>query len=241
MTESMQRLRRSTRLLLERHIQGPHRGRVAAVLARAGVGKTAFLTGIGLDALLAGQRVLHVSLEANVEKVRDWYDELLAEQMRKDRSGFDMTAIHLQIERRRLIHSFLDRDFTAERLEATLEMLRDQMDFVPDVLVIDRLKDAQVDPALFTALRRLASESGAELWTSARVHRDGPAPRPGHLPPPADRVEPLLDIVFSLEPEGSRVRLHVLKDRGEILDRDLDILLDPTTLLLTEEAGRAAG
>jgi len=44
-------------------------------MARAGVGKTAFLVGIGVDALLSGQKVLHCSLERTVDKVRTWYDD----------------------------------------------------------------------------------------------------------------------------------------------------------------------
>ena len=68
MTELMIALRRSPRTLLERDGHpGPGPGRLALVMARAGVGKTAFLVGIGVDALLSGQRVLHVSLERTVD------------------------------------------------------------------------------------------------------------------------------------------------------------------------------
>ena len=61
-------LRRSPRKLLERDGHpGPGPGHLALIFARAGVGKTAFLVGIGVDALLAGQKVLHVSLESTVD------------------------------------------------------------------------------------------------------------------------------------------------------------------------------
>jgi len=239
MTELMRSLRCSTRMLLEQRAAAPRKGELCLVLARAGVGKTAFLTGVGLDALLAGERVLHVSLEANVEKVRDWYDDLLTEQLRRGDHQADLAAIHLEIERRRLIHSFLGRDFTVTRLEQTLEMLAEQMDFRPDLIVLDRLQQPLVDVETVGALTELARGHGAELWTSARTHREGPPPRPGHLPPPADRIEALVDLAFGLEPEGSRIRVHVLKDRGQITDRDLEIRLDPTTLLLTAEADAA--
>ena len=44
-------------------------GEFGAVLARAGVGKTAFLVQLSLNALLRGKNVLHISLEDPVNKV----------------------------------------------------------------------------------------------------------------------------------------------------------------------------
>ena len=50
MTEMMFGLRRSARTLLERDGHpGPGPGRLALVMAPSGVGKTAFLVGIGID------------------------------------------------------------------------------------------------------------------------------------------------------------------------------------------------
>ena len=75
MSDLMINLRRSPRKLLERDGHpGPGPGHLALILARAGVGKTAFLVDLGIDALLAGQKVLHVSLEQTIDKVRDWSD-----------------------------------------------------------------------------------------------------------------------------------------------------------------------
>ncbi len=58
-------------------------GQFGAVLARAGVGKTAFLVQLSLNALLRGKNVLHISLTDPVDKVSLWYKEvfnLIAEQ-----------------------------------------------------------------------------------------------------------------------------------------------------------------
>ena len=64
MTNLMIELRRSPRTLLERDgYPGPGPGKLALVMSRAGVVKTALLVGIGIDALLSGQNVLHVALD----------------------------------------------------------------------------------------------------------------------------------------------------------------------------------
>jgi len=102
MTNLMIKLRRSPRTLLERDGHpGPGAGHLALVMARAGVGKTAFLVGIGIDALLSGQKVLHISLERTVDKVRDWYDDLLREMLRRENKLEHRAALQLELERRR--------------------------------------------------------------------------------------------------------------------------------------------
>ena len=51
-------------------------GGFGAILARAGVGKTAFLIQIALDYLLSKRNILYISLNDPVEKVCLWYEEV---------------------------------------------------------------------------------------------------------------------------------------------------------------------
>jgi hypothetical protein len=233
MTNLMIELRRSPRTLLERDgYPGPGAGHLAVVMARAGVGKTAFLVGIGIDALLSGQKVLHVSLERTVDKVRDWYDDVLMEMLRVEKKLEHWAAIQLEVEKRRHIHTYVGQSFSPERMRAALELLKDAADFVPNVIILDRMELEGFDPNTIAAVKEMASEIGAEMWMACRTHRGQPAAE-GHLPPPADRFEDLVDIGFRLEPFNKRVRLNVAKDRDEMLDKDLRVLLDTKTLLLT--------
>jgi len=235
----MIQLRRSPRKLLERDgYPGPGSGRLALILARAGVGKTAFLVGIGLDALLAGQRVLHVSLESTVDKVRDWYDDLLQEMLRRDKKLAHYAAIQLEVERRRHIHTYVGGSFSSDRLRHGLELLQDVMHFSPQVILVDDIDvDGQeIEASRVEAIKALAAATGAELWMTCQTHRDDPA-EPGHLPPPATALEGLTDLAFRLDSHDAKVRLHVLKDHQQMLDEDLHILLDPQTMLLGFGAG----
>jgi hypothetical protein len=238
MTNLMIELRRSPRTLLERDGHpGPGSGHLAVVMARAGVGKTAFLVGIGIDALLSGQKVLHISLERTVEKVRDWYDDLLKEMLRRENKLQHWTAIQLEIEKRRNIHTYVGHSFSAGRLRDTLELLRDAADFVPNVIILDRMEMENFDLEIIEAAKKMAGDIGAELWMACRTHRDGPAAVEGHLPPPADRFEHLVDTAFRLDPQDTKVRLHVAKDDKKMLGRDLNVVLDPRTLLLETGIG----
>jgi len=238
MTELMIALRRSPRTLLERDGHpGPGPGRLAVVMARAGVGKTAFLVGIGIDALLSGQQVLHVSLERTVDKVRSWYDDLLTEMLRREKKLELWAPVQLEIEKRRHIHTYVGRSFSVARLRKALELLGEAMEFSPQVIILDRIEDVGADTVMIGELRALAAEVGAELWMACRTHRDGPQAKPGHLPPPADAFEEHVDLAFRLEPHDAKVRLQVLKDRQQMVEKNLNILLDTKTLLLTTGVG----
>jgi hypothetical protein len=234
----MNELRRSPRKLLERDGHpGPGPGQLALVMARAGVGKTAFLVAVGLDALLSGQKVLHLSLDSTVEKVRDWYDDVLQEMLRDDKKLDLYPAIQLRIERRRHIHTYIGNSFSPQRLSDSLKLLGEVMDFVPQVILLDQVELESIDPVNVEAVKAKAAEIGAELWLACQTHRDGPPAEPGHLPPPADRLEEIADLAFRLDSHDAKVRLHVLKDRQQMLDEDLHILLDPQTLLVSVGLG----
>ncbi len=233
MTNLMFGLRRSPRTLLERDGHpGPGPGKLALVLGRAGVGKTAFIVGIGIDALLSGQKVLHISLERSVDKVRTWYDDLLMEMLRREKKLEHWAAIQLEVERHRHIHTYAGSAFSIDRLRQALDLLQSAMDFTPDVIILDRLDSANLKPETIKALRAIAGEVGAEMWMAYRTHRDDPKPEPGHLPADAQSFGDFVDLAFSLDPHDNRVRLRVIKDQDEVVNKDLNILLNPKTLLL---------
>jgi hypothetical protein len=235
--EMKSRLRRSTRTLLEKDgAPGPGPGKIALVMARAGVGKTAFMVGVGLDALLSGQKVLHVTVDRPVEKVRTWYDDLLLEMLKEQHADVSRPAIQLEIERLRHIRTFLGHSFTPERLEEFVTKLGAFADFKPDVIILDRLEMEKPEVrAMVPAIRAIAERAGAEVWMSSRWHREGPPEKPGHLPPPADEIEDLIDLAFLLKHDGTGVRLTLLKDRDRIGRQSMHALLDPTTLLLVPD------
>ena len=232
MTDLMISLRRSPRTLLERDGHpGPGPGKLGLVMARAGVGKTAVLTGIGVDAMLSGQKVLHVSIERTIDKIREWYDEKLVEMLKHNKKLDHLGPLQLTMERNRHIHTFVGQSFSLERIRHTLDLLRDAMEFVPAVIILDRTEYTELDETTIGELKAMAAEIGAEVWMACRTHREDP-PAPGHLPPPADTFEDVVDVAFSLVPQDAKVRLHVLKDRDEMIGKDLNILLDPQSLLL---------
>ena len=77
-------------------------------MARAGLGKTALLVQIALDAILRGKRVIHVSIGESIEKTKTWYDDILQlilqeHSVTRPHELIDMVARH------RMIMTFKDR------------------------------------------------------------------------------------------------------------------------------------
>src|SRR4029434_10450039 len=93
--------------IFERSLHGGlGRGNVGAIVAPAGVGKTALLVQIALDDLMRDRRVLHISHEHPVDRVRAFYDEIFYDMALATQLG-EPHAVRLELERNRLIYSHL--------------------------------------------------------------------------------------------------------------------------------------
>ena len=111
-------------------------GRLGVCMAHAGIGKTAFLIQIGIDASVRGKNVLHLALGQTTEHVQSWYETLLNDLLARCAvDGAD--GIIADAAKHRVIQSFADRNFSAERLEQIIELYRANMQFAPDIIIID--------------------------------------------------------------------------------------------------------
>jgi len=208
-------------------------GNIGVVIARHGVGKTAFLVGIALDDLMRGRKVLHVSLGHGSDKVRAFYDEVFMD-LARERELEDVWKVRLEIERNRRIHCYLDGTFSIEKLRDTIAFMREHGDFRPDAVTIDGFAFEQATAEQMTMLREIAESSNSELWMSAVTHRDADTNRTG-VPEPVARLERGIDVILQMAHDMKAVHVSLLKDHDNPEVSDLKLALDPTTLLLVEE------
>ncbi len=208
-------------------------GHIGVVVARHGLGKTAFLVGVALDDLLRGRKVLHVSLGHPVEKVRAYYDEIFAD-LAHARELTDVWKVRQDMERNRRIHCHLNGRFSAERLRNALDFLGGTGDFRPEAIVIDDFDFAGATADDLAALRRVAGEIEVEVWMSATTTRDAASDARG-IPEPVAHVSQAVDVVLRMAHDGKNVHISLLKDHDNPDVSDLKLALDPTTLLLVQE------
>ena len=206
-------------------------GGFGAVLARAGVGKTALLVQLALNTMLRGKKVLHVSLNDPVGKVVVWYEELfqhLAEQYHIERRK----TLWEDILPERFILTFKVEGFSVPRLEERLNDLMAQGIFAPEMMIIDGLIfDGNVRNAL-ADLKVLAEKHALRLWFTVPIHRHIEEGRVG-MPVPLLDVEDLFEIVLLLSTEKGETHIRTLK-RSVIGESSPVFVLDPSSMLIKD-------
>jgi hypothetical protein len=206
-------------------------GSFGAVLARAGVGKTALLVQLALNTMLRGKKVLHVSLNDPVGKVVLWYEELfhhLAEQLQIDR----MKSLWEDILPERFILTFKVEGFSVPRLEERLNDLIEQDIFRPEMIIIDGFRfDEDARGALLT-LKALAEKHAVHLWFTVPIHRHVEEGREG-MPVPMMTVEDLFAFILLLATVEGETRIRALKP-NVTADHSHIFVLDPSSMLIKD-------
>jgi len=207
-------------------------GELGVVLSRHGVGKTAFLVGMAVDALLRGRKVMHISTEEPVERLRAFYFEifqLICEHQRLD----NRLERRLDLERNRHILIYNRETFSLDKLRQSAEFLRDAADFAPDMVIMDGTpRFEHSEDWEIAGVHELAREWGVEIWTSSRLHREGQDQDARGVPAAVARFDDQISVIIQLEPREDHVRVRLLKDHERAELPELNMELDPRTLLL---------
>ncbi len=206
-------------------------GGLGAVLARAGVGKTALLVQLALDSLLREKNVLHISLGDPVRKVCLWYEEVFRNIAAQYEITDRMDALWETILPHRLIMTFKAEDFSVPRLEARISDLAEQDIFLPQMILVDGMSfDGPEARQSLTDFKTMAASYGIHAWFTARTHRDAPADEAG-VPENFAPVADLFHSIFRIQPEGKEIFVRLLKG-GTPEAREKSLFLEPTTLLI---------
>lgn len=202
---------------------GLEAGQIGAIMARAGIGKSAFLIHVALNHVLRGTPVLHVSLTDGHARVRSMYDEIFTEVANASRIA-DRASALVDIERNRVIHSCLGGTFGAADMARLLTSVGELMHFRPTVVLVDGLDVADIDAA---GWRAVARDRGIRIWLAVRMHRDSG--------PDVEELAPRFDTAVTLTPAGNDVALRVLRAGGQPFDQPESLSLDPVTMLVRPE------
>ena len=187
-------------------------GNLGVVMARAGVGKTAFLVQIGLDDAMRERPVLHVALGQDLEHVQSWYDALfedLAHLVKLENRG----QVRTLINKNRLIQAYAEGELPHAHLDEVLDLYAKSLNFAPKAILIDGFdwESGKVvsRAAELGAFKLIAKRLGAELWMSAQTHRDSTPTHPTRIAAPCDAFDELIDLAVFLEPEGKHVTVRL--------------------------------
>ena len=219
--------------ILDRSIRGGlGKGHLGVIMAPAGVGKSACLVQIGLDALLREKPVLHVAVGQSVEHVSARYDALFDELAERvdlaDRRGVRESIAH-----RRLIWSSLEGTFGARGLDEALAAFQAHLEVGPCTILVDGFDWEEPGcTATVGAIKASAARIGAEIWMTARDTRGPELGRARRIAPLSDDCAAIVDVGIFLEPHGRHARLTLVKDFERLPATDVALVLEGGTLRL---------
>ena len=215
--------------ILARELRGGlGKGHLGVIIAAPGVGKSACLVQIALDALLREKTVLHVAARQSVEHVSTRYDALfdeLANRVGLVNRGREREAI----ARRRLIWSSVDGAVTARGLEEAVTAFQTHLHRAPSTILVDGFDwEGPGAAATVDAVKASAARVGAEIWMTARDSRGlGRVPDIAALP---RDCAVLIDVGIFLEPHGRHANLTLVKDFERFPSTDLVLVVEGGTL-----------
>lgn len=207
-------------------------GNLGVVLSRHGVGKTAFMVGMAVDALLRGRKVMHISTEESVERLRAFYSQifqLICDSQRLD----NRLERRLDLERNRHILVYNRETFSLDKLRQSAEFLRENAHFAPDVVIMDGTPRFEHSEAWeIEGVHELAGTWNAEVWTSARLFREEQEQDERGVPREVARFDGQISVIILLDPRDDHVRVRLLKSHDCTEMPELNMELDPRTLML---------
>jgi hypothetical protein len=220
--------------LFEHSIHGGlGRGNIGVVVARHGIGKTAFLVGIALDDAMRGRKALHASLDKTVDHIREFYDEIFMDLAHSAHLE-DIPAERLEMERNRIIHTYAGKSFTIHKLRHSINFLKEYAHFDPACLILEGFDFERATVADMEAFRQLAKDFDVEMWMSAVTHRGASANKDG-IPEPLAGLASAISVIVRMSDDSDGVHLSLLKDHDNPDVAKLTLALDPETMLLVKQ------
>ena len=198
-------------------------GEMGLITSKKGLGKTSVLVQFGLDALLQGKQLVHVSFDQHSSNVISWYDSIFTE-ISKKKNMSDSAELKDSIVRDRTILNFNQETFTLPKVINTLKALKDGGIKV-SALVLDGLNMDKVSREDITTVEKFVKDEKITAWFSDTKESSKLSDSC------RTELQPYFAAVCHLAPAQNCITLNVMKLR-ENKNIAETINLDPKTLLM---------
>jgi len=201
-------------------------GEMGLITSKKGLGKTSILVQFGLDALLQGKQLVHVSFDQHSSNVISWYESIFTEIAKKKNLG-DVSELKDAIVRDRTILNFNKETFTLPKVVNTIKALKEGGIKVA-ALVIDGLDVNKVAKTDIEAVAKFVKSEKLTAWFSStsessklndNLNKD---------------LQPYFAVVSHLVPGQSSISMSILKLRDNA-NVEETINLDSKTLLMSNK------
>jgi len=227
-------IKRSPLRILEKSLHGGlGKGNLGIVASRKGIGKTACLVHIATDKLFQNKPVIHVSYSSRVDYIINWYEDIFKE-IAKKRQLESAVDVHANIIKNRVIMNFKQDGANTGRVLKSLEAMIEHGNFPAEAIIVDGFDFTQSCSDDLVLFKSFAEKLGLEVWFSASLKGDEPLFNESGTPYLLEGCLGKLDVLITLRFEKDHVRLNLVKDHQSPSPKDLNLKLDPKTLLISE-------
>ena len=200
-------------------------GEVGVIAAQKGVGKTSLLVQLGIDELLQGNRVFHISFSQGTDYALTWYNNMF-DELAKHKNLESADAIKNEVLANRVVLNFNQDMITTAQIMKTVKALTEGAKAKPHALMIDDFDFSKATKESITEFKSLAKELGVSIWFTAKVDAiDG---IPCTVKPFIDDI----DVILLLKQTAySEVGITAVKDHSRT-NIPVDVKFDTKSLLL---------
>jgi len=212
---------------------GLHAGNIGVLASKKGIGKTSVLVQIALDKLMQGEKVIHVSFNAHTSYIISWYENIFNEiARRKNLENID--DIKDQLIRNRMIMNFTQEGVTVDQITRTIRALIVDGGFNAKTVIVDGFDFTRATTERFEKVKAFLAEMQLEAWYTCTLAETEPVLDAQGMPIVLRDIESLISVVVVLEPKRDFIHLRVVKDHERRNPSDMNLMLDPRTLLIAE-------
>jgi hypothetical protein len=208
-------------------------GSAGAVVARAGVGKTAFLVQLAISALLKEKNVLHISVQDLVDKVNLWYVEMF-QNITKPFEPEQAKKLWYELLTHRFIMTFEEESFEFGKLQKRITELCTQNIFTPHLIIFDGLSYSPSDLHELARFKNFIKSHLMNLWFCVRINipfESDPEELLKHL---GKEFIELFDSLILMIPEKERIQVKKYIAKSPAGYERPALFLDPASMLVQE-------
>jgi predicted ATP-dependent serine protease len=202
-------------------------GEIGVIASKKGLGKTSILVQLGIDKLLQGVPVVHVSFNQQADHVMTWYEDIFNELAKK--KNLDKAAdVKAELISKRIVLNFNQDSVKTTQVIKTIKALTEG-GTKPEAVIIDGFDFTKAIPESMDQMKTFAKEAGITIWYSANFESGDKG-----LPTSLKAFEKDLDVVLFLDPKSDCIQIKALKehDKGTYTT---DLKLDVKTLLIADK------
>lgn len=200
-------------------------GEFGVITSEKGVGKTSMLVQLGIDELMQGNRVFHISFSQDIDYSLTWYNNMYNE-LAKHKNLERAEALKTELVANRVILNFNQDSLTTAHIINTVTALTEGAAAKPHALMIDDFDFTKTEKAALLELKKAAKKLGVCIWFTARADVQNETPK--SLAPFLDDLE----VILFLKPIGNNeVGVTALKERNS-KNIPVDLKFDTKSLLL---------